>query len=265
MSYTIFVFIKIYLGYFTRYKMNALTLKFNMESFYFSTHLPIKAFSTEGEEYHSVGYDKTSDLSLKELDFNDLISKIYSDKKINSPIDISPIEDVNFTVCPIVSKNYEHGFYLIGPYTTNDASSKAIFKPKHCIIYLLNILYIKLENIDDNTSSKTSYNFNVNKAIKYIEENYKKPITLDEVCSNININKSYFCTIFKEHTGKTFSHYLSHYRVDKSKELLKDTDLSITEVALTVGYNSVNYFNNNFKRFNNITPVQYRNEINNLK
>ena len=79
MSYTIFVFIKIYLGYFTRYKMNALTLKFNMESFYFSTHLPIKAFSTEGEEYHSVGYDKTSDLSLKELDFNDLISRIYSD------------------------------------------------------------------------------------------------------------------------------------------------------------------------------------------
>ena len=212
-----------------------------------------------------MGYDKTSDLSLKEIDFNDLISKIYSDKKINSPIDISPIEDVNFTVCPIVSKNYEHGFYLIGPYTTNDASSKAIFKPKHCIIYLLNILYIKLENIDDNTSNKTNYNFNVNKAIKYIEENYKKPITLDEVCSNININKSYFCTIFKEHTGKTFSNYLSHYRVYKSKELLENTDLSITEVAFTVGYNSVNYFNNNFKRLNNITPVQYRNEINNLK
>ena len=124
---------------------------------------------------------------------------------------------------------------------------------------------MKLENESINSSESTSYNFNVNKAIKYIEENYKKQFTLDQVCESININKSYFCTIFKEHTGKTFSHYLSHYRIDKAKELLKNTELSITEVAFTVGYNSVNYFNNNFKRLNNTTPLQYRNEINNLK
>lgn len=245
--------------------MNAITFKFNMESFYFSTHLPIKAFSAEGKEYYSVGYDEVTTRILEKINFEELTLKLSSDIKTTSLIDITPIDEVTFTICPIISTTYEFGFYLIGPYTIDEASKKAIFKPKHCISYLLNILYMKLENESINPSEKTSYNFNVNKAIKYIEENYKKQFTLDQVCESININKSYFCTIFKEHTGKTFSHYLSHYRIDKAKELLKNTELSITEVAFTVGYNSVNYFNNNFKRLNNTTPLQYRNEINNLK
>lgn len=245
--------------------MNSITFKFNMDSFYFSTHLPIKAFSSNGEEYYSVGYDEITTDIFKKINFEELTSKIIFDIKTTSPIDISPIAEVNFTICPIISTTYESGFYLIGPYTTDEASKKAIFKPKHCIGYLLNILYMKSENESITPIEKISYNFNVNKAIKYIEENYKKQFTLDQLCESININKSYLCTIFKEHTGKTFSHYLSHYRIDKAKELLKDTKLSITEVAFTVGYNSVNYFNNNFKRLNNITPLQYRNEINNLK
>lgn len=245
--------------------MNSITFKFNMDSFYFSTHLPIKAFSSNGEEYYSVGYDEITTDIFKKINFEKLTSKIIFDIKKTSPIDISPIAEVNFTICPIISTTYESGFYLIGPYTTDEASKKAIFKPKHCIGYLLNILYMESENESITPIEKTSYNFNVNKAIKYIEENYKKQFTLDQLCESININKSYFCTIFKEHTGKTFSHYLSHYRIDKAKKLLKDTELSITEVAFTVGYNSVNYFNNNFKRLNNITPLQYRNEINNLK
>lgn len=245
--------------------MNQITFKFNMESFYFSTHLPIKAFSSKGSEYYSVGYDELTTSMLEKVNFEELTFKLDSNKKMTSLIDISPIDEVYFTICPIISTTYEFGFYLIGPYTTDETSKKAIFKPKHCISYLLNILYMKLENESINSSESTSYNFNVNKAIKYIEENYKKQFTLDQVCESININKSYFCTIFKEHTGKTFSHYLSHYRIDKAKKLLKDTELSITEVAFTVGFNSVNYFNNNFKRLNNITPLQYRNKINNLK
>lgn len=256
--------------------MNLMTFKFNMESFYFSTHLPIKSYSLNGDEVFSVGHADNPQSLLEKIDLDMLLSQLKLNKK-NTPIDISPIEDVFFTVCPIYSYDYKYGFYLIGPYSTNEDSNRAIFKPMHCISYLINILYISkdtsdtadvdaniistIKTIDNipNDCIKTSYNLNVNKAIKYIEENYKSQITLDDICKNININKSYFCTIFKEHTGKTFSHYLSHYRVDKSKELLKSTDLPITEIAFTVGYNSVNYFNNNFKRLTNMTPAQYRN------
>lgn len=239
--------------------MNNLTFKFNMESFYFSTHLPISAFSLTGDEFHSVGYNEISCSIQKNIVIDEIIKDI-SKNKSSSHIDISPIDDVYFTICSINSSSYEEGFYIVGPYKINaDSKSNAIFKPKHCIIHLLNLLYINVSNSQETESNKTSYNLNVNKAIKYIEANYKKPITLDEVCENININKSYLCTIFKEHTSKTFSHYLSHYRIDRSKELLKNTDLSITEIALTVGYNSVNYFNNNFKRLTDMTPAQYRN------
>ena len=241
--------------------MNSLTFKFNMESFYFSTHLPIKAFSINGDELYSVGYDEISEHLLKNLDFNKFISLISLDKDVNSNIDMSTIDDINFTICPIINNSYNDGFYIIGPYSTDSNSSKAIYKPKHCINYLLNILYIKLEDEDNSSDNSTSYNLNVNKALKFIEENYKNQITLDQVCEKIGINKSYFCTIFKEHTNKTFSNYLSSYRINKSKDLLKNTDMPITEIAFIVGFNSVNYYNNNFKKLTNMTPAQYRNRI----
>lgn len=240
--------------------MNTITFKFNMESFYFSTHLPVKAFSLSGNELYSVGYEEKIYSLYNKFNIVNII-EIINKSKNKSPIDFSPIEDVYFNICPIESDSYEGGFYLVGPYTINNSIEyDIIFKPKHCINYLLNILYIKSETKTINPS-KTNYNFNVNKAMKYIEENYNKPITLDDLCSSININKSYFCTIFKEHTGETFSRYLSHYRIKKAKKLLKDTNLSITDIALTVGFNSVNYFNNNFKRLTDMTPAQYRNQI----
>lgn len=239
--------------------MNSITFKFNMESFYFSTHLPIKGISLLGDQLYSVGHNENTSQFFKKVDINNIIKTINSDN-IKSPIDFSPIEDIYFSICPIESTSYNQGFYLVGPYTTNvSIKYDVIFKPKHCINYLLNILYIKSDPKADEVH-KTNYNFNVNKAIKYIEDNYNKSINLDALCSTININKSYFCTIFKEHTGKTFSRYLSHYRIKKSKELLKTTDLSITDIALSVGFNSVNYFNNNFKRLTDMTPAQYRNK-----
>ena len=53
--------------------MNPITFKFNMESFYYSTHLPIKAFSSKGKEYYSVGYDEITTAILEKINFEELI------------------------------------------------------------------------------------------------------------------------------------------------------------------------------------------------
>lgn len=103
-------------------------------------------------------------------------------------------------------------------------------------------------------------NLHINDALSYIEENYHENITLESISNTLYLNKCYFCTLFKEQTGKSFSNYLNEIRIDKSKELLKNKKLSILEIAHAVGYNNQTYFNSLFKKYTNITPLQYRKE-----
>ena len=104
-----------------------------------------------------------------------------------------------------------------------------------------------------------NYSPYVRRALSYINENYQNPITIDSICNNFNINKSYFCNIFKKETNYTFTNYLNYFRIEKSKELLSNTDLSILDIALMVGYTNQSYYSTMFKKFTTITPVYYRN------
>ena len=78
------------------------------------------------------------------------------------------------------------------------------------------------------------------------------------LCKHLNLNKSYFCSSFKTATGHTFCHFLNHFRVEKSKQLLLETDLNILDIAIAVGFNNQNYYSTTFKKFTGKTPSQYR-------
>lgn len=101
----------------------------------------------------------------------------------------------------------------------------------------------------------------INDAVSYIASNYHENITLESISGILYLNKCYFCTLFKEQMGKNFSTYLNEVRIEKSKELLKNKELSILEIAHAVGYNNQTYFNSLFKKHTNITPLQYRKEL----
>lgn len=103
-------------------------------------------------------------------------------------------------------------------------------------------------------------NSHINEAISYITQNYYENITLESMANKLYLNKCYFCTLFKEQTAKSFSNYLNEVRINKSKELLINKKLSILEIAHAVGYNNQTYFNSLFKKYTNITPLQYRKE-----
>lgn len=93
---------------------------------------------------------------------------------------------------------------------------------------------------------------------EYINTYYHQPLRLEEVASHFHLNKCYFCTILKKETGKTFSQLLNEARINKSKELLCTSQLSILDIALAVGFNNQNYFNITFKKLTGITPIRYR-------
>lgn len=98
----------------------------------------------------------------------------------------------------------------------------------------------------------------VDSALHYIDRNYHRDISLDDVSREINISPYYFSKVFKEKTGVTFVEYLTKARMEKAKELLKDPSSSIRDVCFAVGYQDPNYFSRIFKRSTGRTPSEFR-------
>ena len=92
----------------------------------------------------------------------------------------------------------------------------------------------------------------------YVEQNFDRQLKLEDVASYFHLNKSYFCSVLKKELGKTFSQIVNEVRVEKSKELLREGNLSTLSIALSVGFNNQNYFNMTFKKLTGMTPLQYR-------
>lgn len=98
----------------------------------------------------------------------------------------------------------------------------------------------------------------VSKARRFIEENYDRPISLEEAAGVVNTSVRYFCKVFKNYTGITFVDYLTRLRIEKSKNLLVNPNRRISEVAYEVGFESLTQFNRSFKKHAGMTPTKYR-------
>lgn len=74
--------------------------------------------------------------------------------------------------------------------------------------------------------------------------------------------KSYICRIFKEVTGYTISEYTNIHRIRKAKRYLEETDMSISQIANALGYESLTYFERTFKTYMTLSPLKYRKTLN---
>ncbi len=98
----------------------------------------------------------------------------------------------------------------------------------------------------------------VRMAIQYIEENYSREIYLADIAELVNLNPVYISNLFKKQTGQNLTEYIMNYRIDIAKELLKKNDLSVKEVAYSVGYTDAHYFVKVFKKVVGAKPSEYR-------
>lgn len=113
-----------------------------------------------------------------------------------------------------------------------------------------------VRNVADNRETRS--NGIVAKAKAYINANYHKEISLDDVSREVNISPYYFSKIFKEETGKNFIEYVTEIRMEKAKELLQSSTLSMKEICGEVGYADPNYFSRTFKKNVGLTPTEYK-------
>lgn len=98
----------------------------------------------------------------------------------------------------------------------------------------------------------------IKKALRYIEKNYCNTVSLKEVADYVGLNSAYFSSLFKKELNMTFSSYIIKKRIDEGKHLLSATNLSLTEIAMALGFDSHSYFSNVFKAHTGMTPKQYR-------
>ena len=124
--------------------------------------------------------------------------------------------------------------------------------------YILSILY-KFFSLYAKPSSKAISK--VELAKNYIIKNYAKDITVQSVANNIFTERKYFCRIFKDKTGLSPQQYIQNIRLTHAFELLILNNISVSDVAASVGYRNVSSFSKAFKRKYNLTPTDILNGI----
>ena len=96
------------------------------------------------------------------------------------------------------------------------------------------------------------------KVLSLIHRNYREDISLQKIASTLSVNANYLGRLFLQTTGQTFSEYLTALRMQYALSLLRNTNLSIKEVAFDCGYNSVEYFYASFKKYFGNSPASIR-------
>lgn len=94
---------------------------------------------------------------------------------------------------------------------------------------------------------------------RFIRERYREPLQLQTIARELHFQPAYLGELFKKQTGMTFLEYVHRTRVEEARKLLRRTNLTITDVARTVGYSDPEKFAAKFKHWTNMTPSQYKN------
>lgn len=108
------------------------------------------------------------------------------------------------------------------------------------------------------TDKEQVYSHAVRLAIDYIKQHYLEQITIEQVAWEVNKSPNYLSSIFKKEVGSSFSIYINQLRINKSKELLKNTMLPLSDIAVQSGYTDYAYFVSVFKKLEGCTPSSLR-------
>lgn len=98
----------------------------------------------------------------------------------------------------------------------------------------------------------------VARVLRYIQSNYQKKLTLQGISKHFAMNQASLCRLFRERRGISPMQYINGWRLEKSKELLSYTDLTVTEISERSGFGSVHYFSRSFTNKEKMSPLQFR-------
>lgn len=98
----------------------------------------------------------------------------------------------------------------------------------------------------------------IERAQEYIQQNYRKDLSLEEMSRRMDMSPYYFSKLFKEVTGSNFVEYVTGLRMKRARELLLEGSRSIKQICAEIGYGDPNYFSRIFKKYTGCTPTEFR-------
>ena len=140
-----------------------------------------------------------------------------------------------------------------------ESQSKITAQIKTKIILLQFILELWKKGfiVENDTGGKNTVE---KEMVSYIQQNFTGKILLKEFGEQFHLSEKYISRYFKEHFHITISQYVTYLRLEHAKQLLQDTDIPVTEVAMQSGYQNVSYFIRSFKKTYGMSPLKYRNK-----
>ena len=222
---------------------------------------PGDAFVVSSGNLHLMGSDTgavdyyTFLFPLKNLSFraDDLLEDKLLEPLNSGHLMINPrINDTAKELCEQLIEVYE---------AKNDESESQLtaqIKTKIILLQFILEMWKKGFIIENDTSGRNTVE---KEMVSYIQQNYTGKISLKEFGEQFHLSEKYISRYFKEHFHITLSQYVTYLRLEHAKQLLQDTDIPVTEVAMQSGYQNVSYFIRNFKKTYEISPLKYRNNM----
>lgn len=106
---------------------------------------------------------------------------------------------------------------------------------------------------------KTAHNYKMEKAKRFIEQNYQHHVYTPDIAKHAGLKPAHFNNLFRKYTGRTPADYHLWFRCEKSKAMLSDSMMTITDIAYNLCFSSSNHFSTCFRKYFGISPSQYRN------
>ncbi|NCA98503.1 MAG: AraC family transcriptional regulator [Clostridia bacterium] len=101
----------------------------------------------------------------------------------------------------------------------------------------------------------------ISRAMSYIHLNLNNKISIAEIAAEVHVSPSYVSAVFKRRQGMTLVEYITHVKLEKSKDMIREGNLNLTEIAKALGFNSVHYYSRLFKTKYSISPSEYSRAI----
>lgn len=205
-------------------------------------------------EYATRLYDALSAFSHSRTaeTLEELLTKLYNAS--------DPIDTIRFFFADLYLQIKERIGRLYANANIPFPSNTAIIRTITEKYYLYEIILFLTEQFELILSSigHSSRDGVIDDILYYIEHNYTRGITLENIAPLFGYNSSYLGKIFSKMVGENFNSYLDHVRIEHSKELLLKQNMKVYEIAEEVGYRNVDYFHIKFKKYVGQTPAEFR-------
>ena len=223
----------------------------------------VAAFFADGSEL--LDYIKThnvdiviTDVCMSSMSGLDVCKYAYENNIRTAFIIISAYREFSYAKQAI---DYHACSYMLKPIMPSELRS-AIRQAEEYLAGLNDSAYEAKKNVHTESNTEVEQTDDrecviMERALKYIQNNFNKDISLADVSAHVYLSEHYFGSIFKKNKSEGFVKYLNNLRIDEAKKLLQTGRYSVKEISVKVGFQNCNYFIKLFKSYTGITPKQY--------